>query len=460
MLKSLFSMLQDLFGRDPGALEDSEDATARLVFLGAVAAIVFIAGMATAHYRFFPYTTFVSARIALADLRSNWASDTGIRPTRFLQPLAGEKSGTTVHNPDISADGYTLISGLFDDNVAARLIDMDGNTIRQWDYPFDLVSAEAAAIPPVPAPTDQWSYQITGTVLLEDASLIVNVGSMYMKMDSCGNHLWTAPVRGHHAVFKDSDGTFWGLGERHYTPPPERWLSRVDSMRDDTVLHISENGEVLSEVSLWDVMLQNDLHAIMGANGEAPSLQGGAFTSDDPMHANDIEVLSETAAAGIPLARAGDVMVSARNLNLVIIFDPETLDVHWWQVGPWNRQHDPDIMSDGRISVFNNNRDKQEFGGSSILAIHPITREIEKLYPLSEENEFYTQCCGMHQHLENDNILITIEQEGRLLETTRAGETAWEHVVRYDPEHVVKIFDGVRYPAEHFLADAFGVCDD
>jgi hypothetical protein len=430
----------------------------RILYGAAVAGVVFVTGMASAHYKVFPYSMIVAAKYGIIDLKDNWRSDTGLLPTRFLTENTNGKSGLTVHRPDLAYSGYTLVSGLFDDQVAVRMLDMEGQTVHQWPVPFDIVKQSAETIDFVQVPPDGWSYQITGIVARPDGSMTLNAGAMFMKFDTCGNHEWTLPVATHHMLNRNPDGTFWGLGFADYETPPAEWRTNGEPIREDRFVKFSADGEILQEISLWDVLLQNNLHSVIGANGQTPVFQNGGFDSDDSFHTNDIEMLSAEAAAGIPLAQAGDLMISARNINLVLIFDPETLDVHWWQTGPWIRQHDPDIMPDGRISVFNNNRENAEHGGSNIIAIDPLTRATEILYPKSKEQEFYTNCCGMHQHLPNGNMLITIEQEGRLLEVTPEGETAWEYTVRYDDAHVIKIFDGARYDADFFEPGVFQAC--
>lgn len=204
----------------------------------------------------------------------------------------------------------------------------------------------------------------------------------------------------------------------------------ASEIRDDLLVKFSPDGEVLKEISLLEVLFQNNLYHLLASTGEANPLRGGAFETEDPTHINDVEELSLDDAASIPGTQPGDLMVSARNLDLVIIFDPESLAVHWYQSGPWLRQHDPEIMRDGRISIFNNNHIGRsrawELSGSSIDAIDPQTRRVETLFPLREEDAFYSDCCGMHQHLDNGNILITIQEEGRLIEVSKEGEIVWE----------------------------------
>jgi hypothetical protein len=49
---------------------------------------------------------------------------------------------------------------------------------------------------------------------------------------------------------------------------------------------------------------------------------------------------------------------SFRNINLIIVFDPDSGVVKWSQTGPWLRQHDPDFLSDGRLLIYDNRDDR------------------------------------------------------------------------------------------------------
>ena len=72
--------------------------------------------------------------------------------------------------------------------------------------------------------------------------------------------------------------------------------------------------------------------------------------SNDPLHINDIEIARESNG----FWERGDLVFSARAPDLVFIFRPSTGKVVWQKRGPWLRQHDPDFLEDGRISVFGN----------------------------------------------------------------------------------------------------------
>ena len=76
--------------------------------------------------------------------------------------------------------------------------------------------------------------------------------------------------------------------------------------------------------------------------------------------------------------------------------------------------------------VFDNRRDesgRQVFGGSRILAIDPVTRQVETLYEGSQEAPFFSNVKGKQQLLANGDLLITEAEQGRVFEGSARGRS-------------------------------------
>jgi hypothetical protein len=135
------------------------------------------------------------------------------------------------------------------------------------------------------------------------------------------------------------------------------------------------------------------------------------------------------------------------------------------RTGPWLNQHDPDILPDGTISIFDNRRLRGRgegeplggmsrlFDGSRILSIDPASDAIRTVYEGTADNPFYTNVMGKHQDLDNGNLLIAQSEGGRVFEIADNGEIVWEYINRYDEDNVAVIQQADRYPLEYARLD-------
>ena len=149
-------------------------------------------------------------------------------------------------------------------------------------------------------------------------------------------------------------------------------------------------------------------------------------TPADILHSNTIEVLT-----GHPdgLWDDGQVMVSVRNLDLVVVLDLDQRKVVWsWGPGQISRQHQPTTLADGNILLFNNGT---EVGRSSILELNPVTGQIVWTYGDKPETRFFCGAMGGVQRLQNGNTLVTESVIGRVFEVDRQGHIVWDF---FNPE--------------------------
>ncbi len=425
----------------------------RVAFFLSAGILVFGYGVAVGALKVFPYPYLDYGARAVKLVWENPSLLRFGRPTQHLRPARHEGDGVTRNRPGEVQPGLTLISGLFTDTNGLRLLREDGTVVRSWPVSFNQTfPAQSHIEPPVQIPDTDWNIDIHGAHAFPDGSVVMNFeyGGL-VKLDRCGDVVWTVPRMTHHSIDVSEQGTLWVPGRR-WVEAESRHPPLATPYYEDTLLEISGNGEVLREISVVGLFFENDLQSLLLANGlfDVSSVFGW---NREIVHLNDIEVLTSEMAPRFPQFAAGDLLISLRNHNLIMIVDPDTETIKWHQTGPWIRQHDPDFTDSGRIVVFNNNNDAAEgtlFGGSDILAVDPATREVTVEYEAAPGRLWFTHVRGKQQILANGNALVTENEAGRVFEVTTAGDVVWEFVNRYDEDEVARISDAVRYPRDYF----------
>jgi Arylsulfotransferase (ASST) len=414
-------------------------------------------GLVTMQAKIFPYRLLAEVKDATIDVKENWQMYLERRPSAHLEPSNRTGRGVVVADGAAMEPGPLLMSGLFDDaGSSVRLVDRDGEVIRRWDTRYSRIWPDPRHLPKVPV--NDWFADIHGLVLLPDGSIVFNFEYLGLsRIGACGNVLWKIPRETHHAVFLAEDDTLWVLSRRHHVTQSPEFPNMIPPFSDDTILQVSLDGEILREISILGLIYRNRMEGILPTGERETTLE-----YRNPLHANDVEVLGSDLAEAYPSLKAGQVMVSLRVPNLILIFDPETKEIVWHQTGPWLRQHDPDFREDGLISVFDNRGvegDADVFGGSQILLLDPVTRETREAYPHRKENWFFTPTRGKHQLLPNGNFLLVETSGGRALEVTRDGDVAWSYLNRYDAGTVGKMQEAIHYP-EGYIDAAPADCSE
>ncbi|MGH9196230.1 MAG: arylsulfotransferase family protein, partial [Acidimicrobiia bacterium] len=252
----------------------------------------------------------------------------------------------------------------------------------------------------------------------------------------------------------------WVPGRRLRKTPVDEFPNVPAPFQEEYILKISPDGEVLREISILDVVFGSKYEGVLFANG-AHAAQVEVPLDHDFTHLNDIEVLAPQMAQAFSLFEAGDLLVSLRNVNLLLVLSPESKQIKWSMTGPYLRQHDPDFLPTGRISVFDNRRGGGKiFGGSRILELDPITGKVVTVYGDRDDEQFYTETMGDHQRLPNGNILITESEAGHAFEVTAEGEVVWSFVNRWDDDSVASIGRAVRYPERYMASMKQEACHD
>ena len=424
----------------------------KLLFCGSLFLGVFGYGLAAGRYELFPFPLVQYAKGSLDQVIAERDTLLGLRPTWLLEAARYEGDGVTRLSAGQAFPGLTLMSGFFDNDLEIRLVRLDGTVANRWPLRFHEIFPDTSHIqPPELVPQTDWNTGVQGARALRDGSVVFNFeGLGTAKLDRCGAVQWTLPRMTHHSVDLSEDGTFWIPGTR-YVGGDSPFPVLKPPYDEDTLLHVSADGRVLQEISVLGLLFENDLEAVLFANG-----RGGVDLPQERniTHLNDIEELTPAMAPHFPQFAAGDLILSLRNYNLVLVVDPRTRKVKWHQTGPWLKQHDPDFEPNGRISVFSNNTDGTDtgalLGGSTIIEIDPRTRATSVEYGHGPNQRLFTKYRGKHQRLPNGNEVIVESHAGRVLEINDRDEIVWEFVNRYDDDSVAIVAGATRYPEGYF----------
>jgi hypothetical protein len=391
------------------------------------------------------------------------------RPAYFLRPARYDGSGVTVNKTHSDSETLVLVSGFFEDNNELRLIRRNGEIVARWIAEFSEIFPDTSHLKS--PPTTDWNIEIHGALALSDGSVVFNfqIGGL-VKLDRCGDLVWTLPLPAHHSVELAEGGGFWVPGlnfhdEDQISPfPPFR-----TPFREDTVMKISDDGVLNSEISVPKLFFDNDLESLLTSTGESFDLNNN--WDNELVHLNKIAELKSDIADDFPLFEAGDLMLSIRQYNMVFVVDPVKNIIKWWKIGPWKRQHDPEFAPGGKIIVFNNNVYKTPFSAgtetssldlprvSNVIEIDPVTGKHRVIYGNSRDQELLTVIRGKHELMPHGGLLITESQGGRVLETDRTGQIIWEYINRYDDNDVAILTEARVYPASYFGAVTDWACE-
>ena len=427
----------------------SKDLLPRVAFFLAALFFACLYGLVAARYDWFPNGI---VRGALDEVERT-DSDVDLS-LHHVHPARHDLEGVVRYGESEPQDVILLTSFWPDDGdlPGLRLIDREGKKLHHWRANPAEIWPESPHRDSVRGVFNDPTNYIHGAYLFPDGDVVFNVEFMgLVRMNSKGEVKWTVDRRTHHSVARDEDGNFWVCGMRWLETEAQR-KGRFDGLAlplvEDYALQVSPSGEVLQEISaleaLFDAGLQHRIWRV------------GELRSGDVLHLNDVEPLAASMAADYPGFAAGDLLLSLRNIDTVLVVDPKTRAVKWSCHEPFLTQHDPDWLGEGWISVYDNNNDGtrsgEPLGGSRLWQLRPDTGEARLVYPNAEpatdhERRFYSQQGGKAQRLADGHWLVTEPQPGRVFEIDAKGATVWEwgHQRRADGVSISEVLGGNSY---------------
>lgn len=311
----------------------------------------------------------------------------------------------------------------------AILMAMDGRVLHRWRYPFERAYPERAA-------SDDTAF-FRRAALLGDGDLIaIYQGGGVVRLDAGSRLVWRSEAIAYNDLWVAPGGERILVLGKHAVERPA--LRAGGPVLEDFVVTLDGGGHEIARASLLAAFERSPFRALLDPLGETADL----------LHANTITVLegAGTGASG-PFA-AGHLLVSLREIDTVAVLDAEARQVLWARRGPWHRQHEPSLLPDGRLLLFDNRGDEQ--GDSRVLAVAPDSGALEVLWPPAGI-AFDSQQAGTAARLANGDLLIVESERGAAYEIDPGGRVVWEfrspHRAGAHRELVATLFDLVRHPA-------------
>lgn len=303
----------------------------------------------------------------------------------------------------------------------AHLMDMKGNILHTWL--------------PKNSPSD-WFY----VTLYNKGELLVSVrDETLMLLDWDSQVKWKRQFRSHHDIAVTKDGMIYALSRK------DEILFKFGipiPVLNDYLVILTPEGTTKEEISLGRILLSKlsaeripemyawsfnpfNLWKLFRQKTQSPFILRHD-TTFDIFHNNTLTLL-EQAIPGI--AKEGDILIAARELNLIGIIDPDQETLVWsWGEHELDRPHHPTLLPNGNILIFDNGSLRDY---SRIIELDPKNKKIVWKYEASPPQSFYSSYAGSAQHLKNGNTLITDSANGRVFEVTEEHETVWEF---YNPD--------------------------
>ncbi len=395
------------------------------VLVAACGLLAFVAGSLATVHDTYPGRVMESAYRAGKALHLKLTHYSEPFQADLWRPVRNEAAGVTVHKPGRTQAGLTLhTSG---HTQEALLVDMQGRTVHAWNLPFSAAWDKTAA---VRQPQPDSHVYIEKAVLYPNGDLLaiyVAVGDTpwgygLVKMDRDSRVIWKYLQHAHHDVDVGPDGRVYVLVNEIATDRIEK-LPQIRPPRiDDSVAVLAPDGRELKRVNLMHAMARSPYARLLTTVPWYTTRDNG-----DYLHTNTVKVLDGARAARLPEAGPGRVLLSFREINAIAILDIEREEIVWATRGPWLRQHDPDLLENGNVLLFDNQGHVGPGGITRLIEFNPATRRIVWSYAGSAQDRFESEVRSSQERLANGNTLITESDGGRIFEIPPAGETVWSY---------------------------------
>jgi len=274
-------------------------------------------------------------------------------------------------------------------------------------------------------------YFFSNPLINKDGSLVFNSSSPLIKVNFCGDLIWINDTDNfHRSVNIDHEGNYW-VPSQIYPHSIDKELvgDYWGNYRDDAITKISEDGKILLQKSVSQILIDNGYKYLIFAQRNYPS---------DAIHLNDIEPALENG----PYWEKGDLFLSLRNLSMIIHYRPSKDKIINILKGKFFNQYDVDIINNREISIFNNNvffthvpeerpnaERRRIITNSEILIYNFENKKYSKKFQKAmRTNNIKSEYQGLVEILDDGSMLIEEQGHGRLVFIDKNEDLEWEYI--------------------------------
>jgi len=152
----------------------------------------------------------------------------------------------------------------------------------------------------------------------------------------------------HHAMHADADGFLWTCASDLPLGPGGPMVGRTLYSPSTGRLAFQEDHIVKVDPADGRIVFKRGVAGILIDNGQQGRVFGGGLV--DPIHLNDVVPLMSDG----PYWHRNDLLLSVRNRSMILLYRPSTDSLLRVIDGPFFAQHDVNVLSPTRISLFSN----------------------------------------------------------------------------------------------------------
>mgnify|MGYP006431014197 CR=1 FL=1 len=397
----------------------------KIVALVLGAYLVFFYGGLADRMKLFAHSLITPAIDITQVVYDSWLIDSYNNKIRWPEP-APDTSGITRHITGQIHNDHILVTTTHD--RTARLRNRQGKTVHRWHVPVakawpaqDHINALFHLPPRYFYLRDAHLFADGDLLTLVHAGGITPWGVGLAKIGRNSKLHWSYKGHINNDFEIGPNGRIYVIehGKSRQWPAPVRDFSTP--YLEDHIVIISPKGKVQKRISLIQALAESPYAAALRRIEESHD--------GDPTHANSINyVNTATNKADTPdWLDNGDLIISLRNIALMLVLDPETGTIKYASGLPAVMQHDIDLLPGGNLLMFDNRGDTNGTAYSRVIEMDPVTKAIEWSFSATPEGkELDSKFFGENERLENGDTMIVNARQGEVLTVDKQGRPLWQ----------------------------------